>query len=115
HGHQCSPHLYLRSDISQGEIQIMIGRSGHAIGITFLGGLLLTSSICVAQLSQRSELGFGIGAFNYSGDLVRTYSVLDMRPAGTVFYRNNISKVVSFRTSLTVGKLAASDKRPIDS
>lgn len=93
----------------------MTGSFGHARSITIIGSLLLSAQLCTAQLSQRSEFGFGAGAFNYTGDLVRTYNILNSKPAGTVFYRNNISKVVSFRTALTGGKLAASDKRPLDS
>ena len=93
----------------------MTGRLSHTLKVSLLGILSLLSHLCIAQLSQRSEFGFGVGAFNYTGDLVRNYNVLDFKPAGTVFYRNNISKVVSFRTALTGGKLAASDKRPIDS
>jgi len=83
--------------------------------ILLLACLFSLSQHSLAQLSQRTEFGFGVGAFNYTGDLVRTYNVLDFRPAGTVFYRNNISQVISFRTSLTGGKLVGSDKRPIDS
>ncbi len=68
-----------------------------------------------AQISQRSELGFGLGTFTYTGDLSRTYKLANSRPAATVFYRANISKVISFKTALTGGKLAASDNRtPID-
>lgn len=67
-----------------------------------------------AQLSQRSEVGGGFGTFNYTGDLVRFYNFAFSQPAGTIFYRNNISSVISFRASLTAGKLKASDKRPID-
>ncbi len=93
----------------------MIGRLSHVIRILLLGGLALLSQLCAAQLLQNSEFGFGVGAFNYTGDLVRTYNILNSKPAGTVFYRANISKIVSFRTSLTGGKLAASDKRPLDS
>jgi hypothetical protein len=93
----------------------MSGTLSHALKLTLLGSLSLVSQFCSAQLSQRSEFGFGVGAFNYTGDLVRTFNILDSKPAGTVFYRNNISKVVSFRTALTGGNLAASDKRPIDS
>lgn len=93
----------------------MTGSFSHTLKFTLLGYLSLLSHLCTAQLSQRSEFGFGVGAFNYTGDLVRTYNVLDFKPAATVFYRNNISKVVSFRTSLTGGKLAGSDKRPLDS
>ncbi len=68
-----------------------------------------------AQISQKSEIGFGVGFFNYTGDLVRSYSLTQAKPAATVFYRSNISHVVSLRTSLTAGQLAASDaKNPID-
>ena len=94
---------------------MMSGGQSQTLRSTLLGWFLLTSFLCSAQLSQRSEFGFGAGAYNYTGDLVRNYNILNSRPAGTVFYRNNISHVVSFRTALTGGKLAASDKRPIDS
>lgn len=67
------------------------------------------------QISQHTEIGGGLGIFNYTGDLVRTYDLTTSKPAATVFYRSNISKVISFRTSLTGGQLAASDKNnPID-
>src|SRR5690349_25122322 len=68
-----------------------------------------------AQLNQKSEAGFGAGTFNYTGDLVRFYNFRFSSPAGTVMYRNNINSVVSFRASLTGGKLRATDKtKPID-
>jgi hypothetical protein len=65
-------------------------------------------------IAQRAEIGFGAGTFTYTGDLSRTYNFLNSKPAGTVFYRSNISKVVSFRAGITAGKLGASDSRPID-
>lgn len=80
-------------------------------------GLLVTFSITTgeAQITQRSEVGFGLGTFNYTGDLVRSYNFAFSQPAATVFYRANISKVISFRAGLTAGKLSASDTRqPID-
>ena len=64
--------------------------------------------------AQKSEVGFGIGTFNYTGDLARTYNILNSRPAVTVFYRANLSQVVSMRAGITGGGLGASDKRPID-
>ncbi len=64
-------------------------------------------------IAQRSEVGIGVGTFNYTGDLVRTYNFKYSKPAGTVFYRSNLSKVVSFRTAITGGQLSASEK-PID-
>ncbi len=68
-----------------------------------------------AQITQRSEVGFGLGTFNYTGDLVRNYNFAFSTPAATIFYRHNVSKVVSFRASFTAGKLSASDmSNPID-
>lgn len=64
--------------------------------------------------AQRSEIGFGLGTFNYTGDLAKNYDFLNSKPAGTIFYRSNLSKVVSFRTAITAGKIGASDKRPVD-
>src|SRR5689334_1131130 len=78
--------------------------------------LLLFVNPTLAQPSQRSEVGFGLGVFNYTGDITRSYDVTTSRPAATVFYRSNISKVISFRVALTGGQLAASDKHnPLDS
>jgi hypothetical protein len=93
---------------------MMIGKFIQSKRISLIGVFLFSIQIGFSQLSQRSEFGFGIGAFNYSGDLVRTYNILNSKPAGTAFYRVNISKVVSFRTALTAGRLGASDKRPLD-
>lgn len=87
-----------------------------------LSALGLTFACCMAvmpmasgQITQRSEVGFGLGTFNYTGDLVRTYDFTNSQPAATIFYRANISKVISFRASFTAGKLSASDANsPID-
>jgi hypothetical protein len=75
-------------------------------------GLLVLLSYSVS--GQQSEVGFGIGTFNYTGDLARTYNILNSRPAATVFYRSNMSKVVSLRAAITGGGIGASDRRPID-
>jgi hypothetical protein len=75
-----------------------------------LGFFLISSGV----FAQQSELGFGLGTFNYTGDLARGYNILNSKPAASVFYRSNLSKVVSFRVALTGGKVGATDKRPID-
>jgi hypothetical protein len=69
--------------------------------------------LSVPLFAQRSEVGFGLGTFNYTGDLVRNYNFKYSKPAATVFYRSNLSTVVSFRAGITAGKLGASEK-PID-
>lgn len=73
---------------------------------------ILTYSILVN--GQRAEIGFGIGTWNYTGDLSRNYNILNVKPAGTIFYRSNLGRAISFRTSVTAGKIGASDARPID-
>src|SRR5688500_12530525 len=78
--------------------------------IFVVGLMVVTFSIS----AQKSEVGFGIGTFNYTGDLSRTYNVLNSRPAATLFYRANLGKVVSLRAALTGGSIGASDRRPID-
>lgn len=75
--------------------------------------LLVLGSFGTAS-AQRSEVGFGLGTFNYTGDLVRTYDFSFSKPAATVFYRSNLSKVVSFRAGVTGGLIGASDRKPID-
>ncbi len=84
-------------------------------GLTALLLVVFGSTHAQQMLGQRSEVGFGLGTFNYSGDLVRSYNLAFSKPAATVFYRSNISRVVSARTSITAGKIGASDTRkPID-
>ena len=73
----------------------------------------LTAMVATAS-AQKSEVGFGIGTLNYTGDLARTYNVLNSKPAATIFYRANLSEVVSLRAALTGGGLGATDDRPID-
>lgn len=76
--------------------------------------LLLSIAPVAAQLRLHSEVGGGLGTLTYTGDISRTFNILDTRPAATLFYRNNISRVISFRAAITGGKIAASDRRPID-
>jgi hypothetical protein len=86
----------------------------HFAKYFFVAALFSAQSI-LGQISQRTEIGGGLGVFNYTGDLVRTYDLTTAKPAATIFYRSNISRVISFRTSLTGGQIAASDKdNPLD-
>lgn len=77
--------------------------------------LIGAAFFCIATtaVAQRSEIGFGIGTFNYTGDLVKNYNFKYSKPAATVLYRSNINRIVSFRAAVTAGQVAASEK-PID-
>lgn len=88
--------------------------TGNRLGLSLMIALVVVTS-AAGQLVQRSEIGFGLGTFNYTGDLVRSYDFSYSQPAATIFYRANISKVISFRAAFTAGKLSASDAtKPID-
>jgi len=77
--------------------------------------LLAVCMVPGAVLAQGSEVGGGLGAFYYTGDLSRSFSIKALRPAGTLFYRYNISEPVSFRASVTAGQLVGWDEyTPID-
>ncbi len=76
--------------------------------------VLIILSLPLFLKAQSAEIGFGLGTWNYTGDLVRTYNILNVKPAGTVMYRSNLGRAISFRASLTAGKISASDSRPID-
>ena len=81
--------------------------------VTKLSFLLLFFSVQLS-LAQRSEVGFGIGTLNYTGDLVRNYNFAYSKPAATVFYRSNLNKAISFKASIVAGQIGANDSRPID-
>jgi hypothetical protein len=85
----------------------MMNRTLKTLSAVFLFFSFISSS------AQRSEIGFGLGTFNYTGDLVKNYNFKYSKPAATVFYRSNLSTVVSFRAGITAGKIGASEK-PID-
>lgn len=77
--------------------------------------LLLASGVASAQLRQRTEVGGGIGTFNYTGDIVRTYNIRYSKPAATLYYRYNFNHVLSVRTGINFGRVGASDVTdPID-
>ncbi|MFM9075608.1 MAG: DUF6089 family protein [Bacteroidota bacterium] len=77
--------------------------------------LMVAGFSASGQLRQRLEIGGGLGTFNYTGDLARTYDFRFSKPAATLFYRINFSQVVSLRTSVKFGTLAGSDKiNPLD-
>lgn len=74
-----------------------------------ISSVLLSVIIAGTAKAQSSELGFGLGTFNYTGDLVKFYNFKYSKPAGTVFYRANLSKVVSFRAGITAGVIGAEE------
>ncbi len=84
--------------------------------------ILKLKIICVCILltiaghgfAQRSEVGVGIGGINYAGDLMRGYSIENVKPGILGFYKYNFDNIFSVRASLTGGLISGSDKNPID-
>jgi hypothetical protein len=71
---------------------------------------LQVGSIFFAQAQKTSEVGLGIGATNYKGEISPHYRLENNRPAITVFYKKDISKPIALRASLLAGRLRASDE-----
>ena len=77
--------------------------------------LLFLLGAATGVYAQRTELGFGIGGLNYTGDLVRNYNFKFIKPAATGLFRTNLNKALSFRAGIVAGQLGADDAtQPID-
>lgn len=62
-----------------------------------------------ASAQHTSELGIGVGATNYKGEISPQFQWQNSRPALTVFYRRDISAPITLRASVTTGFLRATD------
>jgi len=62
-----------------------------------------------ASAQDTSELGIGLGATNYRGEVSPEYQLKNNRPALTVFYRKDVSVPVTLRGGFTAGFLRAAD------
>lgn len=82
-----------------------------------LGCAVQTGSIFFAHhaLGQNtSELGVGLGALNYKGEISPEYRMLNNRPAFSLFYRKDVSAPVTLRATATYGMLRADDAKSTD-
>ncbi|MEP0366607.1 MAG: DUF6089 family protein [Cyclobacteriaceae bacterium] len=67
-----------------------------------------------AAEAQFLEFGGSVGAFNYTGDLNRFPQVKHSKLGFGGVYRMNFSPVLSVKMGLNYGKVAGSDRNPID-
>lgn len=62
-----------------------------------------------ANAQNTSEIGIGLGATNYRGEISPDYQLQNNRPALTVFYRKDVSVPITLRGGLMAGLLRADD------
>lgn len=81
--------------------------SALPISSLLVGSAFFLATPAVAQ--NTSELGIGVGATNYKGELSPQFQWQNSRPAFTVFYRKDVSVPVTLRGGFTLGGLRAND------
>jgi hypothetical protein len=74
--------------------------------------LLVSTLLPGSALAQQHEVGFGLGGFNYTGDLARDFAVRHTRPGLGLLYRYNVNNHLSLRGALHGGWIAGSDTPP---
>jgi hypothetical protein len=79
------------------------------IGGFFLSIFFIYSSLQVS--AQKHEVGFGLGASNYTGEIVKLVDVRNFGPAGQVYFRFNFNKAVCLKFATSLGVLSASDSK----
>lgn len=75
---------------------------------------ILLMGITFSVQAQKREIGGGIGALSYTGDLTRNVFANPIKFGGNVFYRFNMRDHISIKVSFLGGGLAGSDANPID-
>ena len=65
---------------------------------------------CASATAQNtSEIGIGLGATNYRGEIAPEYQMENNRPAFTAFYRKDVTVPVTLRAGFMAGVLRADD------
>lgn len=91
--------------------QSIILNSPRGVALLFILACILCGSYCNAQ---KNEVGFGIGAFNYTGELARKIQAKNFQPGLSLHYRRNLNEAISLRAGFTGGWLYGDDSRPFD-
>jgi hypothetical protein len=63
----------------------------------------------LSALGQKIELGAGIGAFNYKGDIAPNVRLSFFKPGGSLFFRYNPNSALSLRAEIAGGLIGAND------
>lgn len=78
-----------------------------------LGGLVLAWTLAAQYplLAQKIEVGLGLGAMHYKGDISPSFHPTFARPGGNVFFRYNLSRAVSLKANALYGGIYADDAK----
>lgn len=66
------------------------------------------------SVAQKIEIGAGLGALNYKGDIAPNYRLRFFRPGGSLFFRYNPSQALSLRAEVMGGLITAADEHSKD-
>ena len=77
--------------------------------ILLLSFLLIFTSFS-NSFGQLTEIGFQLGAFNYTGDLSNGYSLKNHRPGASVFLRTNLTDAVGLKYGIAAGMIHGSNE-----
>lgn len=78
-------------------------------GSLLVGSAFLWVAPALAQTKKTSELGLGLGATNYKGEVSPQFQWQNSRPGGTVFYRYDLTNPITLRGAFMGGGLRADD------
>ncbi|WP_247232778.1 DUF6089 family protein [Telluribacter sp. SYSU D00476] len=60
--------------------------------------------------AQKIEIGASVGGLNYKGDIAPNFNFRFFRPGGSLFFRYNVSRSVTFRAEGLYGGIKADDQ-----
>jgi hypothetical protein len=78
------------------------------------GGLIAFNLLANSALAQRREIGFSLGAANYTGDMAHTWKLANTGFAGMLMLRTNMNDHLSLRVSYTGANIKGTDSQPVD-
>ena len=80
----------------------------------YLNLLVITSLVLIGLVNdvkaQKIEVGAGLGAFNYKGDISPSFKFRFVKPGGSLFFRYNPNQALSLRAEIAGGLVGAEDQ-----
>lgn len=76
--------------------------------------ILFSTLVFFDTKAQKREVGFSLGAVNYTGDMAHGWKLPNTGFAGMLMLRNNVNNHLSLRLTYTGANVKASDANPVD-